>query len=81
VKRTSAQKFSTLYAWNEKEISRTSDRAQYSRNFAPIVRSRKAALEAIVRDLNFSRRAVFFSQDDRAQANFSSRVKKYFRSL
>jgi hypothetical protein len=66
---------------NEKEISRASDRAQSSRNFAPISRSCKSALEAIVRDRSFSRRVVFFSRDDRAQANFSLRAKKNFRSL
>jgi hypothetical protein len=78
--RTSAQKISSLYAWNEKEISLTSDRAQSSRNFAPIARSRTSALEAVVRDRKFSRRVAIFSHDRRARTNFFSRSKKNFRS-
>jgi len=80
MRRTSAQKISSLYTRNEKEILQSSDGAQSARNFTPIARSRKHALEAIVRDLDFLRHRVFFSREDRARSNFSSRSKKYFRS-
>jgi len=58
VKRTSAEKISPLLARIEKEISRASDRARCARNFTPIARSRRSALEAIVRDRTFSRFAA-----------------------
>jgi hypothetical protein len=78
--RTSAQKFSSLYARIEKEISRTSDRARRARNFASISRSLESALEAIVRGFNLLRQVAIFSHHDRARSSFSSRSKKYFRS-
>ena len=47
---TNAQKFSSLYARNEKEISLMSDRVQHALNFVSIARSRRPVLGAIVRD-------------------------------
>jgi len=70
VKRTSAEKFSSLYTRNEKEISRVSDRARCARNFAPIARSRTFALEAIMRDREFSRIDANLSRDDDRDRNF-----------
>jgi hypothetical protein len=78
VKRTSAGKFSTLCARIVKEISRASDRARCARNFMMIARSRKAALEAIVRDRDFFRRGANFSKVRRTRSNFFFAIEKNF---
>jgi len=76
--RTSAEKISALCARIEKEIFVASDRAPRARNFARIVRSRKSALEAIARDLNFSRRVAILSHGDACNRIFRRDRKKNF---
>lgn len=75
--RTSAEKFLALCARIEKEILRASDRAPRARNFARIMRSHESALEAIVRDLNFSRRGAIRSCSDACNRIFFAIVKDF----
>jgi len=76
--RTSAEKFLALCARIEKEILRASDRAPRARNFARIMRSHESALEAIARDLNFSRRGAIRSCSDACNRIFFRDREKFF---
>jgi hypothetical protein len=76
--RTSAGKFLALCARIEKEILRASDRAPRARNFAAIKRSHESALEAIARDLNFSRRGAIRSCSDACNQIFLRDRKIFF---
>jgi hypothetical protein len=78
--RTSAQKISPLYARIEKEISRRIDRAPQARNFTPIARSRRTALEAITLDLKFFGSQRNFVASSGVRTFFWRDRKKYFRS-
>jgi hypothetical protein len=78
--RTSAEKKLALCARIEKEISRASDRAPHARNFTLIARSRQSAVEAIARDLNFSRRGAIRSHHDACNRIFLRDRKIFFDS-
>jgi hypothetical protein len=75
--RTSARKILSLCARIEKEISLGGDRVPRARNFSPISRSRYSALGAIMRDLNFFRRASILADRD-AHARFFFAIAKFF---
>jgi hypothetical protein len=76
--RTSAEKILAVCARIEKGISRESDRAPRALNFAPIPRSRAAALGAIMRDLNFSRDHAIWSHWERMPSNYFRDRKIFF---
>jgi hypothetical protein len=76
--RTSAPKISPLYARIEKEISRQIDRAPRARNFIPIARSRRTALEAITLDLKFSDCSVISPHHQVYEHSFGAIEKNIF---